>query len=518
MTTRKRAFNAVPGPDTARAYIMRLIPTHRAAVLHRLRTIQEALDGATGARQDPIEALDARLQHAAPADLWLATSVLNAALPTAVEMEAILRTFRLDGPWAALAPMIVAAAHQSPKVHVRVSVGAVTCDIHETASSDYVSGIQRVVRAAVVRWAQHHEVEFVGWCSGDTALRPLPSASYQRIFGHDGRPRSSPEVVVPWRGTHLVPELVIDPDRTQRLLALAKYSGLRVGYIGYDCIPLTTPAAVAPGMSSVFVRNLAAVRHASAVAAISPASAVEYSGWRAMLGGTGIPGPTVTAITLPVTAEEPNEVTMATARVKLGLTSAPMVFVVGSHEPRKNHLAVLHAAELLWREGHRFTLTIVGAGSWGAEQYNDTVRRMIEAGRPIMSIRGLSDELLWAGYRLAHFTLFPSLNEGYGLPVAESLAAGTPVVTSDFGSTKDIVAPDGVPLGGLLVDPRDDHSILDAMRTMLTDRATYERLKAEASSHDLGTWDEYAEAVWTTLTGTGTADSVRDVASDEYAV
>ena len=75
--------------------------------------------------------------------------------------------------------------------------------------------------------------------------------------------------------------------------------------------------------------------------------------------------------------------------------------------------------------------------------------------------RGLvGDDDLWNAYERAAFMIFPSLHEGYGLPIAEALAHGTPVITSDFGSTAEI-ARDG---GCLLVDPRDDEQIVDAMR------------------------------------------------------
>ena len=44
-----------------------------------------------------------------------------------------------------------------------------------------------------------------------------------------------------------------------------------------------------------------------------------------------------------------------------------MVLMVGSFEPRKNHLGVLHAAETLWREGLDFELTFIGGSGWGSE-------------------------------------------------------------------------------------------------------------------------------------------------------
>ena len=90
----------------------------------------------------------------------------------------------------------------------------------------------------------------------------------------------------------------------------------------------------------------------------------------------------------------------------------------------------------------------------------------------MVSVRALSDDLLWAAYRLAHCVVFPSLNEGFGLPVAESLACGTPVVTSGFGSMREIARHGGA----ILVDPRDDHDIAAGLRLMLTDRELHETL------------------------------------------
>ena len=174
-----------------------------------------------------------------------------------------------------------------------------------------------------------------------------------------------------------------------------------------------------------------------------------------------------------------------------------MVFVVGSHEPRKTHLTVLHAAELLWREGHKFSLTFMGGNSWNSQTFQATLSALPGAGRPVESISAASDDLLWGGYRVARFTVFPSLNEGFGLPLAESLACGTPAVTSDYGSMREIVELGG---GALLVDPRDDHSVADGMRALLTDDTLLEMLRDQALSRPRRTWDMYAQETWELFT------------------
>jgi glycosyltransferase involved in cell wall biosynthesis len=107
----------------------------------------------------------------------------------------------------------------------------------------------------------------------------------------------------------------------------------------------------------------------------------------------------------------------------------------------------------------------------------------------------MSDTMLWAAYRLARCMVFPSLNEGFGLPVAEALSCGTPVVTSDYGSMAEIAAD----AGALLVDPRDDHSIAAGMRTLLTDDEVHRRLAAAARARPRRTWEHYASDVWSAL-------------------
>jgi glycosyltransferase involved in cell wall biosynthesis len=169
-----------------------------------------------------------------------------------------------------------------------------------------------------------------------------------------------------------------------------------------------------------------------------------------------------------------------------------MVLCVGSHEPRKNHLAVLHAAELLWRQGLEFSLVFVGGNAWNSGRFHRRLAELQAADRPVEAALGVTDDTLWALYRLARCTVFPSLNEGFGLPVAESLAIGTPVVTSDFGSMLEI----GARGGALHVNPRDDHAIAAAIRTLLTDDQTHARLVRQAAARPSRNWEDYARETW----------------------
>lgn len=476
----------------------------RSALRERLSTLLTALERPPD-RGAPTRGLLAELESALgdadPRQIWLSLAVLGGELPDHAAVLAATRAARLDGPLHAVKDRLRALRPGWPLARggwpgVEIVSERVVVDVHHTSQTSFATGIQRVARQSAVRWARDHDPVFIGWNRGYTHLRRLSHEERERAIhgGPDeaGRGEEAATVLVPWRCTYVLPELLAEVERARLLQAMVEFSGSHTAVIGFDCVPLTSAETTARGMSGGFALNLCAVAQMDRVATISGSAAAEYRGWRTMLSGTGVQGPAILPISLPVEAEIPSPDALSRARELLTTGHQPMVLVVGSHEPRKNHQAVLHAAELLWREGLRFNLNFVGGNSWNSERFSERLAALQAQNRPIQSISALPDDLLWASYRLARCVLFPSLNEGFGLPVAESLASGTPVITSNFGSMREIAASGG----SLLVDPRDDHAIAAALRVMLTDDALHARLSAEARSGPRRTWDEYAEEAW----------------------
>lgn len=486
----------------------RVVPTpaaHREAWAVRLGTLRSALGVPAG---DPVVlrssgdlagALAGTIDVHDRAHIWLTLSVLTGRLPDRTTVVEVARASEFDGGAALAAAVAAGTTDESAAWSVRVARDEVLVDLAHTASTVLTTGIQRVARETARRWLATHECTPLSWSRDFQSPRELTSTERDRIersgAEEDVAARPEATVVIPWHSTYLLPELAAEPARAARLLALAELSPNRTGVIGFDCVPITSAETTQLGFAGVFAGNLAAVRYFDRVATISGAAATEYSGWRSSLSAIGIPGPRIEAVQLPVEVATPTDEDLAAARARFLVGRLPLVLVVGSHEPRKNHVAVLHAAELLWRAGVQFSLSFVGGNSWGSDTFTRRLTDLQRQGRPVDSESRLSDGHLWATYHLARCTVFPSLNEGFGLPVAESLAAGTPAITSDFGSMLEI-ASDG---GALTVDPHDDHAIADALRLLLENEVVHSRLTDEARGRAVRTWDMYAAELWSYL-------------------
>ncbi len=428
---------------------------------------------------------------------WLLFIALTGSFPESDEVVELRRSLAVAEDPAAAALAFAKAPASRRGVWdrpLRLIRDSVVVDVDFCAKYEHNTGIQRLVRQTLSRWhAAGFGFEMAAWASGGYAMRSVYPHEMQRVvnWGDPDRQKSDtaarqPEpLVVPVDSTVLVAEVPHEAG-CRRLAALAQFSGNRVCLIGYDAIPLVSADMVPALERERFGSYLTLVKHAHDVFAISAAAAAEFSAFVSALPAQGLTGPRVAALGLPVDLPD----AQPSAHVDADL---PLVLCVGSHEPRKNHHAVLYAAEVLWREGNTFRLVFVGGGN--AEltvAFDREAHRLARLGRQVEVRRKVSDDELNALYRAALVTVFPSLHEGYGLPVAESLAAGTPVITTCFGSTAEIAA-DG---GCLLVDPRDEDSIAHALREVLAAPATLSRLRAEIADRPHRGWTEFATELW----------------------
>ncbi len=258
--------------------------------------------------------------------------------------------------------------------------------------------------------------------------------------------------------------------------------------IFYDAIPLKFPELTPPATVARFpayLRELLQFDGVAAISADSAASLREYWQWLRVANV-----PPVTAIPLAVDPLRPSlaaEDSAATVPNAL-----PRILSVGTLEGRKNHLALLTAAAALWDEGLQFELQLIGlARADTARAALDLITALQRASRPLLYAGSANDEHLHAAYRQCSFTVYPSLIEGFGLPVLESLQHGRPCICSGRGAIAESAAG-----GGCLALPSvDAENLAAAMRSLLKNPGELSALAKAASNRQLQTWSGYAEAM-----------------------
>ncbi len=165
------------------------------------------------------------------------------------------------------------------------------------------------------------------------------------------------------------------------------------------------------------------------------------------------------------------------------------VLWVGTVEPRKNLPRLLDAFEAAVAEpldGEPVELVLVGPDGWN-ERIEERLAILGERVRRVGFVPMRDRDVLYAG---ADVFVLPSLREGFGLPVLEAMAQGTAVITSSGTSTEEIVGEAGV-----TVDPLDTGSLTTAIRELLADTATRDRLGAAARERAKDfTWEKTAAA------------------------
>lgn len=161
------------------------------------------------------------------------------------------------------------------------------------------------------------------------------------------------------------------------------------------------------------------------------------------------------------------------ALARYGLRPGRYILSVGTLEPRKNYVRLIEAyARLRARLPDAPPLVIAGGYGW---RYDNILATPGHAGvaQSVRFLGRVPDEDLPALYAGAAVFAYPSLYEGFGLPVLEALACGTPVVTSNTSSLPEVLGD-----AGLLSVPYDTEAIAAAMARPLTDPALAAGLRA----------------------------------------
>lgn len=348
-----------------------------------------------------------------------------------------------------------------------------------TDASLFETGIQRVTRrlgGGLGRLGTR--LVAVGFDPQRRLIRPLASAP------PGWTAETAPDAGPAWLFVPEIPMTVLGLDLDP--VQLARAYGLRTAAIVHDLIPVRLPHLYSPEAATLYRRYYRMFADADLVLATTDLVAGHL---RAHLTGEGLRVPEMAVVPLPAQFADLPRVS---ARPPPREGGAPLrLLTVSTWEPRKNLAGLLRAVRLARASrGAPIHLTLVGRRD-GHADHDAEVDALLAELPGCRAIRQADDAALAALHASHHASVYPSCEEGFGMPVLESLWLGRPCLCH-AGSAMAEVAPGG---GALLVDMTDEGAIADALVRLVEDPGLLDRLTEEALARPLRDWDEYAGEV-----------------------
>jgi glycosyltransferase involved in cell wall biosynthesis len=251
-----------------------------------------------------------------------------------------------------------------------------------------------------------------------------------------------------------------------------------------DAIPLKLPHVTWPhsvARHPEYMKMLASFDRVLAISEASRRELVEFWRWQGVE-----PRAKVGTILLGADFDRAGR----TIKVSSDKSQVPgLLLCVGIIEPRKNQTFLLEVCAELWREGLAFELHLVGRVNPHFGRPIAEKIKLLRKGFPGLHFHEAADDrTVGELYGRARANVYPTLAEGCGLPLLESLWRGVPCVCSDLS-----VLRENADAGGCLaVAPNDMAAWKSALRAVLTDPAVGPKLRAEAAARTLPRWADTA--------------------------
>ena len=386
--------------------------------------------------------------------------------------------------------------------------------LHFMASVAHVSGIQRVQLGYLVTLLHDRNVQFamysverrhfvqvsradVVWLVGDCAaagggqLAQRQQRIHAMLAAPDGAALAAGDGDV-LLGTGCYWHF---PGWFGAIRRMKQRAAIRYVQIAYDAVPVFCPESTHVSQVAPFSKAITAMLcHADAVLSISQATSSDL---RRIVTELQIPAPPIGVVPMGTGTDYGSEIDDALTPVPRGLTD--FVLCVGTIEPRKNHLYLYHVWKrlLAWPQQQIPRLVFVGRFGWHTEELQRHLEVSNNLDGHIVILPSVTDAELRALYRECRFTVFPSLYEGWGLPVSESLAMGKLCVASN-----STAIPEAGGDWALYVDPYNvEDGVRTVMRLLADPEAVRAREAAIAQGYRTMPWPVAAERMLDRLAG-----------------
>lgn len=377
--------------------------------------------------------------------------------------------------------------------------------VHNANRDPANSGCVRVARRLAHELQFEARPWFVRWLAPKNAITFLTDSDAEYLsrfngpdaadsvepgqqYGAEQPIHEVPAVASQLKGAWLILPELLDGEMLTAILAYARTYRMRVMSIFYDAIPLLRPELCSDEIRSNHARYMDLLARSDLVVPISRFSSeclVQH--WR----DRGVTPCTVVPVLLPgeFKGVAPAEADPSAEVIEM--------LCVSTLEPRKNHATLLaaceylaqHAPQLKWR------LHLVGNSYAGADEIRINVEATSRRDPRIIWHRIVDDKALGDLYQRAAFTVYPSVIEGYGLPIVESAWYGRPCICSDGG----VMAELGADGGCVLVNVENAAALGEAMLRLATDGPHRVRLAAQAAQRIIKTWRRYGLEILSTL-------------------
>lgn len=367
------------------------------------------------------------------------------------------------------------------------------------------SGVQHVVRwLARALLEAGCELVFVGWDADRKALVPIDKGMLKNLARfqgpvldlkeidcyptriHDSRMLHESQFTLTGTSWLLVPEVTHltfhDEPPTQGVIDYCAQHGIKTAFVFYDAIPLKHPAySEAESKHTKYMQQLALADLIIPISKFAADDLVSFFLNRLYFQTDTLP------VIFPLSL--PSEMLDRERRLPNSdcLAKTQLIISVGTIEPRKNQVGLLKAFQRFCDEHPTYDVRLVLIGGLHPAVATD-ILQALRNNPKAQYLEHIDDNTLSKFYGECTFTVFPSIEEGYGLPIVESLWNGKPCICANFGSMAEI-AEDG---GCLQVDTRSVDEIYTAITTLLLKPESLTGLKDEIRVKKFIRWVDYA--------------------------
>lgn len=370
-------------------------------------------------------------------------------------------------------------------------------DITSFCSANFLSGIQRVVREVVVRLLKMEEFEAIlfTWPNTEDELSVLSNDDFLKCFDEGILKKSKIRILKTLFLSNLEEgDLFFDIDSVwndschKRIDVLSKLSeqGVRVVSYVYDIFPITHPEFFGGSDPKFYEYVAASLCYADCLIASTQVTVDKLMN---LANRYGVPTPCCSVSWLGSDFKSKRKAESVSKKAQNIASKGKYILCVGTLEPRKNHKLVLDAYD---RKLSKIGLNLVFAGrrGWCVDDLLSRVDNHPKKDKGFYFLEGENDATIDYLYQNAWAVVFPTFDEGFGLPLVEALLHGCPCVASDVPVMREV--------GGSFCDyvnPESSESLEETLLGYFETPEKYENLKRRANEFKPFLWDDVAERI-----------------------